>query len=108
SPSTDRTLLPESPSEWPTIEPGVEDELQDLSQPVLLNPGSDFWTNLAQQTRLSDPRAAITRVVLSRLARRFALRLSPTALGWQGCGLACWSLGSDDVERAAGALAAIT
>jgi len=108
APSQDRTSMPESPIEWPKLEVEAGMDLVALSEPTPLNPRQPVWETLVEKTDLTDPRAAVQRVVLSRLARRFALRLSPTALGWRGCGLACWSLESSDAERAAGALAAIT
>ncbi len=108
SASPDRSLIPETPNEWPRIDPEVVAELRALSQPVPLQSDIPFWSYLQSATRLPDPRASIPRVVLSRLARRFALRLSPTALGWRGCGMACWRLADEDAPRAAAALAAIT
>jgi hypothetical protein len=99
--SSDRSLMPESPAEWPSAELGADGELRALSRPIPLDPQTEFWPNLAAATKLPDPRASIPRVVLSRLARRFALRLSPTALGWHGCGLACWKLDEKDAPRAA-------
>jgi hypothetical protein len=108
APSTDRTMAPEAPREWAIPREYIEISLVPYSRLQGLDPRKPFWEEFGRESTGDSAREVVQQLLIHRLARRFALRLSPTALGWRGCGLACWSLESKDVERAASALAAIT
>ncbi|MCB2154015.1 hypothetical protein KQI84_03960 [bacterium] len=54
-----------------------------------------------------EARMAIQRLTMNKFWRRFALKLNPTAMGWEGCGLACWQLRDEDASKAANAVSLI-
>jgi hypothetical protein len=102
--SGDRTMIPESPPKWQMAEERFEVHLAPLSRLHTLDARRLFWESLGDG---DQARAALQQLLILRLARRFSVRLNPAALGWKGCGLACWSLDPTDAVRAAGALAAV-
>ncbi len=102
--SADRTMLPESPTKWQAAEERFKACLTPLSRLHALDVRKPFWETFGDGERM---REALHQLLIQRLARRFSVRLNPMALGWKGCGLACWSLDAIDVQRAAGALAAV-
>ncbi len=84
--------------------PGDAARLADaLFQPLLFNPEVDLWEQLARKASIQAPgvRPALKHLLQTGVFRRFALALSPAALGWKGCGLASWEFAESEHAMAA-------
>lgn len=81
-----------------------------FATPRPMKPGTEPLAEAATALGLApdDVRRAAADAIVTGRARRFALRASANALGWRGCGIACWKLEGADLPRAANAIAGIS
>lgn len=114
-PGNERSLLVRGPAlPMPEQLPRPAKRLADmLFRPVPFDPEEVLWPQLARAARIdaAEVLPALRYILRTGLFRRFALALSPTALGWRGCGLAVWTFGEAEealIPQAAAALAALS
>lgn len=110
APTTDRTMGTR-PIDSGRIQPltvGEERALLLTEVRRLLPAGGTPW-DLAARGPVGgdDVRKGLTALMVRKVVRRFSLRLRLHALGWRGCGMACWKLDDAEAPMAAESLAGI-
>ncbi len=89
----ERSLLTQGePMEMPPLPGDAAKLVEALVHPVRFDPSADLWKQIAGAAEMerAGVRPAMRYLLQAGVIRRFALALSPAALDWQGCGLACW------------------
>lgn len=110
SPGADRSYTVAERPPAPPFPPEIEAFAQRLHHPVPIPADRDFWPWLAEVAQMPADKTlrAARELVMAGRWRRFALRVSPVAAGWRGCGLAFWDFPENDLRgQAAAALAGL-
>lgn len=110
APTTDRTMGTR-PIDGGRLQPltvGEERALLLTQVGRLLPAGGTPWDATARgPVAGEDVRKGLTALMVRKVLRRFSLKLNLTALGWRGCGMACWKFDDAEAPMAAESLAGI-
>lgn len=110
APTTDRTMgtRPIDAGRIQSLTVGEERALTLTSVRRLAPADGTPWQAAARgAVGPDDVRKGLTALMVRKVVRRFSLRLGLAALGWRGCGLACWKLDDAEAPLAAESLAGI-
>jgi len=110
-PMTERTFFVKPPKHQPLpFSDDLKDQMMALHEPVAVSMEESIWKSIGEVwniTNLNVVREDVSKIILTKRARRFHAAISPEKIGYAGKALIGWNIDPDQVDRAAQALASI-
>lgn len=106
----DRTCLVEMfPTPWEPLNDVEERLVRALVRPLAFDPAEGLWEQVgaAAKAGAGESVMQIRRLVIRRYWRRIAMKVNLGRAGWNGCGLARWTMDPMTAREAGAALAAL-